>query len=615
MKTRRTSDASPTTPATQNTNSNSSTPLQATMTSSAPTVKNRQTVDQKRARYGQARNLPAYQRETDIKKGKIEKQGGVADIPQAPKPENRWDKFTKEVTAEGDLTLLELSESDMSELTAWLRTSPAALVRLGIYKCDVGDAGAAALADALQVNTTLTSLKLYFNKIGSDGAVALAGALKVNKTLTSFAFDLNIIGDAGGAALADALQFNVALKKLHLEGNGIGDAGMAAIANSLRGNTTLTSLYVDGDIETEAAAALADTLENNTTLDTLHLCSNGMFPDEAIAIVDSLKFNKTLTAFHFWGGRLSDNVALAFADVLKLNKTLATLNLNQNNFGDEAAVMLSDALKINSTLGELNIRSNKISIVGALALVGALDHNETLTTINRDFFFAGHADIDRRLNQKLQRNRDLKLKPYAEASLDLIFKHSPVLREVGMPTELITVLAPQLSTEVLSVFEQEWRDAFRAPPPPITTTTTNTTVTTTTTTTTDPNVPTTLITSPAPIVTSPASVPPVSTQPTATAADIKALLADPSPVVALSRWIDGHANPTAALNWVDPSNGYTLLHYAVAAQEGGVVRSLLARPIDRTRADQNNQTAAQLAQRLADSSSSSAVAAIAALFK
>ena len=130
-----------------------------------------------------------------------------------------------------------------------------------------------------------------------------------------------------------------------------------------------------------------------------------------------------------------------------------------------------------------------------------------------------------------------------------------------------------------------------------------------------PSEPTTLVTSPAATATSPASVPPLSTQPTATAAEINALLADPNPVVALSRWIDGHANPAAALNWVDPSNGYTLLHYAVAAQEGGVVRSLLARPIDRTRADQNNQTAAQLAQQRAESSSSSAVAAIAALFK
>ena len=192
-------------------------------------------------------------------------------------------------------------------------------------------------------------------------------------------------------------------------------------------------------------------------------------------------------------------------------------------------------------------------------------------------------------------------------------RHSPALKNMDFPTDVIPVLAQQLSNEVLSVFEQEWRDAFRAPPPPVTTTTTNATVTTTTTTTTDSTTPT-LITSPAATATGSASVPTVSTQPTATAADIKVLLADPNPVVALSRWIEGHANPTAALNWVDPANGYTLLHYAVEAQQDAVVRSLLARGIDRTRADQNNQTAAQLAQQRADSSSSRSVAAIAALF-
>ncbi len=643
MKTHQTSDAASTTPATHNTNSGA--PPQTGMTSSPPNVKNRPTIEERKARYRENRNLLDHPRDIVTKREKTVKQGGAADIQQAPKPDGRWDKFTKAVTAEGDLTLRELSENDMSELGAWLQTSPAALRRLGIFNCDVGDAGAAALADALQVNTTLTSLHFYYNKIGSDGAVALAGALKVNKTLTTFAFELNFIGDAGGVALADALQFNTALKRLRLHGNGIEDAGMAAIANSLRGNTTLTSLSTDGNqFGIESAAALADVLKNNITLDTLYLASINIIADEVIAIADALKFNETLTTFHISGEFFfGDNDAKAFADVLKFNKTLvnlalennqltdetvfvladalkenttlATLNLSQNNFGDEAAVMLSDALKINSTLGELNIEHTKISAAGALALVEALDKNKTLTTIKRNFTFVGRGDIDRKLNEQLQRNRDLKLKLYAEASLDLIFKHSPVLREVGMPTELITVLAPQLSTEVLSVFEQEWRDAFRAPPPPVITTTTNATVTTTTTTTTDSTILPTPTTSPAATATSPASAPPVSTQPTATAADINALLADPNPVVALSRWIDGHANPAVALNWVDPSNGYTLLHYAVAAQQGAVVRSLLARPIDRARADQNNQTAAQLAQQRADSSSSSAVAAIAALFK
>jgi ankyrin repeat protein len=124
-----------------------------------------------------------------------------------------------------------------------------------------------------------------------------------------------------------------------------------------------------------------------------------------------------------------------------------------------------------------------------------------------------------------------------------------------------------------------------------------------------------LITSASALATGTSSAPLVSAQPTATAADISALLADRNPVMALSRWIDGHENPTAALNWVDPTNGYTLLHYAVEAQQGAVVRSLLSRGIDSRKADHTNQTAAQLAQRRADSSSSQVVAAIAALFK
>jgi hypothetical protein len=106
MKTRQTSDASPTTTATATQNTNSSALPQTTMTSSSPTVKNRQTGAQKRAQYGQARDLPAYQRDTDIKKIKTTKQGGAADILQAPKSDNRWDKFTKAVTAEGDLVIL-----------------------------------------------------------------------------------------------------------------------------------------------------------------------------------------------------------------------------------------------------------------------------------------------------------------------------------------------------------------------------------------------------------------------------------------------------------------------------------------------------------------------------
>jgi hypothetical protein len=279
--------------------------------------------------------------------------------------------------------------------------------------------------------------------------------------------------------------------------------------------------------------------------------------------------------------------------------------------------------EVNKTLIALNLKGNDISRRSAEVLADALEHNMALSTLDLwgkgGHLFGWRASnefvhMKERINALLERNRQHKL-PYAQASLALLAKYSPVLKDV--PADLISVLAEQLPNEVVAVFEQEWRDAFRVPPPPIITTTTNTTSTTTTTTTTrnDTAVPNMLTTSPTVLVTDMPSATSIIATPTATADEIKALLADPNPVVALSRWIDGHANPAAALNWVDPSNGYTLLHHAIAAQQVAVVQSLMERGIDLKKADHNNQTAAQLAKNQADATSSQTVAAIAVLFK
>ena len=558
MKTRQASVATPIAPATHDTNS--SAPPQAAMASSAPTVNNRQIGERRTSIHDQHRNLTAYQRDANTSEVKTIRQDDVTDIQQSPKPDSRWDQFTEAVTAEGDLFLKRLNESDVSELAAWLRTSPSALRSLNIYECDI-DAGAAALADALQINTTLTTLHLNGNNIGAKGAVALAEALLGNTTLTTLDLYLNSIGSEGAVALSEALLGNTTLRTLLLGRNDIGAECAVALAKALLGNAALMTIDLSfNDIGAEGAAALAELLRANKKLTELDVSFNSIDAEDAVALANALKFNTNLRTLRLGGCVLDTYAAAKLVDVLKVNKTLTNLYLSL-------------------------------------------------------FYLDIDSTVQDEIINLLERNRDLRLQPYAKASVDLLVRHSPVLKDMDFPTDVIPVLAQQLSTEVLSVFEQEWRDAFRAPPPPVITTTTNATITTTTTTTTDSTIPTTLITSPAATATSPASVPPVSTQPTATAAEIKALLDNPNPVVALSRWIDGHANPAAALNWVDPANGYTLLHYAVAAQEGGVVRSLLARGIDPTRADQNNQTAAQLAQRLADSSSSSAVVAIAALFK
>ncbi len=47
------------------------------------------------------------------------------------------------------------------------------------YVFQIGDAGAARLADALKANRSLRGLSLYSNNVGDAGALALVDALQV----------------------------------------------------------------------------------------------------------------------------------------------------------------------------------------------------------------------------------------------------------------------------------------------------------------------------------------------------------------------------------------------------------------------------------------------------
>ena len=95
-----------------------------------------------------------------------------------------------------------------------LRGDDAAPTSLRLADNSIGDAGAAALAEAVKVSATLTTLHLGGNGIGADGAAALAEAVKVSASLTTLHLTDNSIGAAGAAALAEAVKISVTLTAL-----------------------------------------------------------------------------------------------------------------------------------------------------------------------------------------------------------------------------------------------------------------------------------------------------------------------------------------------------------------------------------------------------------------
>jgi Ran GTPase-activating protein (RanGAP) involved in mRNA processing and transport len=66
--------------------------------------------------------------------------------------------------------------------------------------------GALAIAEALKLNSSLTTLDLGYNEIGIEGAFAIAEGLKVNSSLSTLHLHGNDVGKEGASAIAEALK-------------------------------------------------------------------------------------------------------------------------------------------------------------------------------------------------------------------------------------------------------------------------------------------------------------------------------------------------------------------------------------------------------------------------
>ena len=140
----------------------------------------------------------------------------------------------------------------------------------------IGDIGATHIADTLATSLfTLKSLYLNICNIGDAGAIALAKSLKINKTLKTLDLRGNNIGDEGAIALAEALRENQSLEKIFLDGNHISDNGAIALAIAIRENRRLKEIFLDRNhISDDGAKALAEAIKENKGLECISLEEN-----------------------------------------------------------------------------------------------------------------------------------------------------------------------------------------------------------------------------------------------------------------------------------------------------------------------------------------------------
>jgi NLR family CARD domain-containing protein 3 len=247
--------------------------------------------------------------------------------------------------------------------------------------------GSKALAKALRVNGTLTSVELGDNTLGDEGWGAIFAAICGNKDSKIMSMDVSdeYIGPAGGKLIAKALRTSVtgALTSINLRGNQLGDKGWGAIFAAICGNKDSKIMSLDASGENIGLAGgklIAKALCTSVTggLTSLDLSSN------------------QLCGLDRYGhGTYTAEGITAIADDLRVNGVLTCLNLSSNQlcgldyrgrgtYTAEGITAIADALRVNGALTSINLRGNQLGDKGWGAIVAAICGNKDSKIMSLD---------------------------------------------------------------------------------------------------------------------------------------------------------------------------------------------------------------------------------------
>lgn len=224
-------------------------------------------------------------------------------------------------------------------------TTPGCGVAVLRLECnDLGDAGAAAIAEALPRCPTLRALDVAANRIGSAGGIRLASALP-RCNLERLELGRNFLGPRGASALADALLLQAnspshglgRLQSLGLSVNRIRDGGALAAAAALSSGQA-------GDQGQPSSRPIV--------LEALDLGGNQITDHGAGALARSLRRGEAPLRWLGLGrNKLSAVTSTAFAEAMSagLNPSLHTVVLVGNDeIGEAASAEVTHALRRNS---------------------------------------------------------------------------------------------------------------------------------------------------------------------------------------------------------------------------------------------------------------------------
>uniref|UniRef100_A0A8B9JKF5 NACHT domain-containing protein n=1 Tax=Astyanax mexicanus TaxID=7994 RepID=A0A8B9JKF5_ASTMX len=286
-----------------------------------------------------------------------------------------------------------ITERDCDDLISALVKNPSHLIELDLNKNKLDGLGLKKLCDLMKnPHCRLEKLILSSCCISEEGYAALASALESNSSSHLIELDLrdNDPGDTGVKLLTD-LQKNPhsKLKKIRLLNNPAAEDIHAFLNEALGTNPLLlTELDLSGKITGDTAVQqLSDLLKDLHCRTKILKLNNSSITERGCAALSAalVSYPSLLIELHLSGNKLGDSGVKEISHLLQnSNSKLELLNLSDCSVSEEGYAALASALESNTSshLIELDLRGNDPGKTGLASLHYFLqDPNYTLKTL------------------------------------------------------------------------------------------------------------------------------------------------------------------------------------------------------------------------------------------
>jgi Ran GTPase-activating protein (RanGAP) involved in mRNA processing and transport len=241
------------------------------------------------------------------------------------------------------------------------------------------------LIQVVSIGRSLKSLQLASTGLSAADAVHLAASLKSGSTLVALDIQKNhLLRDEGLEAICDAMQSNSTLTSLNVSLCGASPTLLGQWSSVFRQNNTLAILHCGGikQIDPNVWATFCAAL-SSASLETVDLSECGLSEEQSVStLTEALSGNPKITEFSLSGNMFNEVAFKSLTTWMLSQQHIKRCSLSRMGISEMHCEAIAVMLASNTTLTHLGLKENPISVPCVEVLLNGLEKNTTLEILD-----------------------------------------------------------------------------------------------------------------------------------------------------------------------------------------------------------------------------------------